>query len=151
MAVCGLNFAVLILYANMVKTHQYFIEYSPEIRESIATDLVAKYASNCKIVLDKDDFCMLMDDGVGKVSITEMEGDSIESIFGCLSRHISSGSTVILMINAKESLSFPISDMAFISQVGEMLPSYTDLIWGLGVNKAITSAFQFVIIAKALK
>ena len=151
MAVCGLNFAALILYANMVKTHQYFIEYSPEIRESIATDLVAKYASNCKIALDKDDFCMLMDDGVGKVSITEMEGDSIETIFGCLARHISLGSTVILMINAKESLSFPISDMAFISQVGEMLPSYTDLIWGVGVNKAITSQFQFVIIAKALK
>ncbi len=132
----------------MVKTHQYFIEYSPEIRESLATDLVAKYASNCIIALDKHDFCTLMDDEPGKVSITEMEGDSIEAICSCLSRHISLSSAVIIMINAKENLTFPISDMAVVSQVGEMLPSYTDLIWGVGVNKAITSEFQFVIIAK---
>jgi len=135
----------------MVKTHQYFIEYSPETKENIANTLVAKYAHNCKIAIDAHDFCKLMDDGLGKLCIIELEGNSIEFIFDHLSRQIQFGSTVTLMINAKDNLSFQISDIATISKFGEMLPSNMDLIWGVGLNSNITSEFQSVIITKAIK
>lgn len=135
----------------MVKTHQHIIEYSPETKENIANTLVAKYAPNCKIAIDACDFCKLMDDGLGKLGIIELEGNSIESTFGHLSRQIQFGSTVILMINAKDSLSFQIADMAAVSKFCEMLPSNMDLIWGVGLNNDITSEFQFVIITKAIK
>jgi len=132
----------------MVTTHQYFIEYSPETKENVAKNLVTKYASNCKIALDTSDFYILMDDSLGALRIIELVGYSIESIVGHLSRQISFGYTVILMINAKDKISFQISYMASISKFGEMIPSYTDLIWGVGLNRDITSEFQIVIITK---
>jgi len=135
----------------MVKTHQYYIEYSPETKEDIAKTLVTKYASNCKIALAASDFYILMDDGLGALRIIEMEGYSIESIVGYFPRQIPFDSTVVLIINAKDNLSIPIPDMASLSKFSEMLPSHTDLIWGVGLNKDITSEFQIVIITKAIE
>lgn len=94
----------------MVKTRKYFIDFFPETKGKIAAELVAQYAPECKIALDAHDFLQLMSAQDENLCITELLGDTVDSLFD-FSENITIGNKVIIIINAKEDLSFPISDI----------------------------------------
>lgn len=129
----------------MVKTRKYFIEFSPGTKEKIASDLVAQYAPECKIALDAHDFLQLMSAQDENLCITELLSDTVDSLFDSPEK-ITIGKKVIIILNAKEDLSFPISDIRPISKYAGTLPKDTELVWGVGVNKNIPENYQLVII-----